>query len=206
MTAPVFINPILPVQLTTPVNLVSHYCDGMVLVSWDETSLLDLNVIGYRLMLKLVRTDGTDSTAFQPLVQIDDVLILNYYEDLNVQEGVTYAYQVTAIGTNNIQSEGRIPSMVTVPVFRPVSVATLNLLKTGEGITVSWEPTIQNEIVTYKVYRMQDGIPPVLLVTLTPEKTICSDTTATRDVVYVYAITCTNSKGIESRIDEWTGL
>jgi fibronectin type 3 domain-containing protein len=206
MTAPVYVNPMLSVNLTTPVNLVTHYRDSLVLVTWDETSMLDPNVVGYRIMRKILTGDGADSTAWQPLVPDNDMVILNYFEDHSVQEGITYQYQVTAIGAGNLQSEGSIPSTVRIPLFRPVSLASIMAGRTSEGIQLSWEKTLQEQIITYKIYRLEEGSPPVMLAALPADQTGFTDRTAIKDVVYLYAVTCTNSKNIESRIDEWTGV
>lgn len=206
MTSPVYVNPILPVQLTTPVNLITHYRDSLVLVTWDETSLIDPNVLGYKLMRKLLKRDGTDSTAYQALIPNEDIVVLNYFEDNSVQEGITYEYKVTAIGTNNQQSEGSISSVITIPVYRPVLLASIMVYRTDEGIVLSWEKTLQQQIAHYKVYRLQEGMPPALLATLSADQTSFLDKNVQKDVVYLYAVTCTNSKNIESRIDEWTGI
>ncbi len=204
MTAPVFVTPILPIQITSPVNLVTHCHDSLVLITWDETTLLDPNVLGYRILRKILNQDGTDSTAYQALIPNQDVVTLNYFEDLAVQEGVSYEYQVIAIGPNNQQSEGSISSIIRIPVFKPMSVASLSVYRTDEGILLNWEKTLQPDIVKYKIYRWQDGQPPAPLAAVEASQTSYLDQTIQKDVVYLYAVTCTNSKNIESRIDEWT--
>jgi fibronectin type 3 domain-containing protein len=204
MTAPLFVTPILPIQITSPVNLVTHCHDSLVLITWDETTLLDPNVLGYRILRKILNQDGTDSTAYQELIPNQDVVTLNYFEDLAVQEGVSYEYQVIAIGPNNHQGEGSISSIIRIPVFKPMSVASLSFYRTDEGILLNWEKTLQPDIVKYKIYRWQDGQPPASLAAVEASQTSYLDQTIQKDVVYLYAVTCTNSKNIESRLDEWT--
>ena len=80
---------------------------------------------------------------------------------------------MTASRSNNQRIEGSISSVITIPVYRPLSLAAITVYRTDEGITISWEPTLQEQIITYKAY--------------------------------LYAVTCTNGKNIESRIDDWTG-
>ncbi len=206
MTEPVYVNPVNTAPLTTPVNLVTHYRDSLVLVAWDETAQIDPNVLGYRLMRKILRPDGTDSTAFGPLAANGDILLLNYFEDRAIKEGVTYAYQVAAIGSAGVQSEGSIPSVITIPLYRPVSLASVAAVRTDREIVLSWEPTRQPDILSYRVYRLQEGSPPVLLATLPAGDSGYTDATVQKDVVYVYAVTCLNARNIESRIVEWTGL
>lgn len=203
MTAPVYVNPILSKPLAAPLNVIARYADGGVMVSWDDATLIDANILAYNLYRKAVKKNGGDSTEFMPVDENTYSHVLNFCFDKTVAEGTSYAYTAEAVGVNNSLSARSIPAQIKIPVFRPVSLAGITAQKTDSGNFVEWQATMQENIVSYKVYRLTDNASPLLLSTLTSDKTSFNDSTAQSGKSSFYAVTCVNAKNIESSIEEW---
>ncbi len=203
MTAPVFINPRLLIPLAVPLGVMAAYHNGGILLSWDDAALMDGNIVAYNVYRKILKQNGSDSLEFQVIDENTYSHMLNFCMDKTVSEGVAYAYAVEAVGVNTTKSAMSMPALIRLPVYRPVSLAGISARNTGSGNTVEWVKTMQENIVRYKVYRLSDNTPPLLLGTLPAETTSFNDVTGPKGISCFYAVTCVNAKNIESSIDEW---
>ena len=77
--------------------------------------------------------------------------------------------------------------------------------KTTGGYRLAWEETEQENIESYKVYRVQENQPPQLLATMKKNETSYFDTVKEDKVIYLYTVTCTGTNGVESEVVQWMG-
>ncbi len=204
MTEAIYVNPILNINLTSPINLITHYSDNQILVTWNDVSEIDNNVIAYKLLRRVINNPNIDKPKFEALIPQNEILTNIYYEDKNVKEGYTYEYQVLALGTNSTQSEPSISSIINIPSYKPVSINSIQVYNTTAGMLINWNKTMQENIKQYKIYRWQNNKSPLLIATLSVDKTSFIDVLYQKDSLNQYAISCVNSNNVESTIENWS--
>ena len=198
---PVYVNPLRNITLTVPLEVATQYGDGRVRVTWEMVDELDKNIVDYRVERRVL-SPGPE-TEFQPIVT--SKVLLNYYEDADVKEGVTYEYRVVSVGAHGMTSEPSLPSRCLVPAEVPISITSLQVHRSKDGYRLVWEKTGQEKVASYKVYRVQADQPPKLLATLKTDETRFFDPMGPDDVVYLYAVTCVGTNGVESEVVQWMG-
>lgn len=200
----VYVTPMRNVRLTAPLNLTTHFADKRVWVSWDMVEEFDQNVKGYRLERRIAPANEADTTQrFEPVRT--NKMLMNYYEDADVKEGVTYEYRLFSQGAHGIESDPSVVSSCLVPAVKPLSISSLQVQKTTGGYRLAWEETEQENIESYKVYRVQENQPPQLLATMKKNETSYFDTVKEDKVIYLYTVTCTGTNGVESEVVQWMG-
>lgn len=200
----VYVTPMRNVRLTAPLNLTTHFADKRVWVSWDMVEEFDQNVKGYRLERRIAPANEADTTQrFEPVRT--NKMLMNYYEDADVKEGVTYEYRLFSIGAHGLESDPSVVSSCLVPAVKPLSISSLQVQKTTGGYRLAWEETEQENIESYKVYRVQENQPPQLLATMKKNETSYFDTVKEDKVIYLYTVTCTGTNGVESEVVQWMG-
>lgn len=200
-TEPVFVNPLRDIPLSVPLNVATRYGDGRVWVTWDPVDDRDENVLDYRVERRTL-TPGSEA-PFEPI--LTSKLLLNYYEDADVKEGVTYEYRVVSVGTHGQESEPSLSSSCLVPAVIPISITSLQVHQARDGYRLAWEKTGQENIASYKVYRVQEGQSPKLLATLKTDETAYFDPMKPDNVIYLYTVTCVGTNGVESEVFQWMG-
>ncbi len=201
----VYVTPDIKLTLETPINLRAKYNDGKILLTWTDVQERDRNILGYNLYRKLLKTDGTDSTALVLINGKSEDNSLNYFDDSTAEEGYTYLYTVESFSIGESKSILSAPAQIEVPVFRPVSISSLNIARTNDGVTISWNRTMQDNIKEYRLYRLTQTSTTVLVTTLPSDTETYLDKNAPKGESCFYALTCVNKKNIESKIDEWVG-
>ena len=200
----VYVTPMRNVRLTAPLNLTTHFADKRVWVSWDMVEEFDQNVKGYRLERRIAPANEADTTQrFEPVRT--NKMLMNYYEDADVKEGLTYEYRLFSQGAHGIESDPSVVSSCLVPAVKPLSISSLQVQKTTGGYRLAWEETEQENIESYKVYRVQENQPPQLLATMKKNETSYFDTVKEDKVIYLYTVTCTGTNGVESEVVQWMG-
>jgi fibronectin type 3 domain-containing protein len=82
-----------------------------------------------------------------------------------------------------------------VPPARPTGVAALG---GADGIEVSWTPSSEADLASYRVYRATPGRAPQVVGEVVPPETVFRDTTAGAGTAYVYTVTALDRAGNES--------
>jgi len=82
-----------------------------------------------------------------------------------------------------------------VPPATPTGVAALG---GPEGVEVSWSPSTDADLATYRVYRQAPGGPRERVGEILPPETSLRDRTAAPGVRYVYTLTTVDTAGNES--------
>lgn len=200
----VYVNPKRNINLSVPLNLNTIFLDGRILVRWVTVDEADNNVKGYRIERREIPQNKADTTAkFQPIET--DKILQNYFEDFAVEEGKTYEYRVISQGVQGLESVPSVISTCHVPAVKPVSIHSLQVLKTAGGYRLAWEKTGQKNIESYKVYRVRENQPPELLATLKADKVSYFDKIPVDKTIYLYAVTCVGKNKMESEIVQWMG-
>jgi len=203
-TEPVHVNPGIAVIPSAPLNLTARYMDGHVLLTWDVPTDPPGTVLGYFIYRKMMKKNGSDSTDFTRIDKETLPVLSNYMEDRDVKEGCAYEYAVQARGMNQVFSPQSMPTHAAVPSFRPVSISSLHVVRTEQGITLDWEKTKQEGISGYRIYRVEADHAASMIASLSPDKTTYTDNAVNDDGHYFYAITCVSDSNIESRTEDWT--
>ncbi|TAL71108.1 MAG: hypothetical protein EPN82_00385 [Bacteroidetes bacterium] len=201
----VYISPEIKITLETPLNLRAKYNFGSVLLTWTDVQERDKNIIGYNLYRKILKSDGTDSAAFILINGKSEDNSMNYYDDSTAEEGMKYLYSVESFSVGESKSTLSAPAVIEVPIFRPVSISSLNVARIKEGVMLKWNRTMQENIKEYRIYRLTQSKDAVVVTTLSSESESYLDKNAPVGESCFYAITCINKKNFESKIDDWVG-
>ncbi|MBI5325933.1 MAG: hypothetical protein HZB41_11790 [Ignavibacteriae bacterium] len=201
----VFVSPEISISLETPLNLRAKYNFGSILLTWSDVAEIDKNIIGYKLYRKILKADGSDSTSFVVVNGKAEDNSMNYFEDSTAEEGLTYLYAVESYSIGTSKSNLSAPAIIEIPVFRPVSISSLNVARIKEGVMLKWNKTMQENIKEYRLYRLTEKKDAVLVTTLKSETESFLDKNAPVGESCFYALTCVNKKNIESKIDDWFG-
>ena len=82
-------------------------------------------------------------------------------------------------------------------VFPPATPQGVAALAAGGVVDVSWSPSSEADLATFRVYRATDG-PPERLAELPAAETRYRDETAATGVPYTYTVTAVDKDGNES--------
>lgn len=199
-----YINPQSNQILPTPMNLRAINQDGKILLAWEESLLNNLEVRGYNVYRKILKNDGTDSTEFQKLPNSIENEANNFFVDSTLSEGINYLYAIEAIGFNGNKSSLSAPTKIYIPKSRPVSIQSIYWGFSEKGVFLQWEKTLQKSIVAYNIYRLKENEKPIKIASIKSDITEFFDNDILEDAPTFYAITCVDTKGNESEIEEWT--
>jgi len=191
------------IHLPTPMNLSAKFQDGNVLLIWDINDIENIDIFGYRIFRKLLKKDGSDSTDFIEIKRPNTEQSLNYFTDSSCTNGNTYLYSVQAISANNSQSHLSAPAQIYIPKFKPLSISSCQITKEQDGFYLQWEPTLQDDIKSYKIYRIENNEKYVLIAEINSKQTNYFDKYKSNAPIVFYTITCINNQNIESDITEW---
>lgn len=123
------------------------------------------------------------------------------HKDASVAPGDTWCYVVRAVAGGTEPLVESLPSSeacVSVrDVFAPAPPAGVAALAAGGVVDVSWSPSGEADLASYRVYRAADGAPQKLG-EVPGTETRFRDETATVGVVYHYTVTAVDQEGNES--------
>ena len=143
--------------------------------------------MGYRLERRIAPANEANTTQRFETVHTENAL-MNYYEDADVKEGVTYEYRLFSQGAHGIESDPSVVLSCFVLVVKPLSISSLQVQKTTGGYRLAWEETEQENIESYKVYRVQENQPPQLLAKMKKNETSYFDTVKEDKMIYLYSV------------------
>jgi hypothetical protein len=128
-------------------------------------------------------------------------LTSNTYEDRSVSLGERWCYIAgTVISTEPVveslrSNEACVAVRDIVPPAAPTGVAVLG---GAEGVEVSWSPSTDADLATYRVYRQTPAGPRERVGDVAPPETSLRDSTAAPGARYVYTVTAVDTAGNES--------
>ncbi len=122
------------------------------------------------------------------------------FEDKTVSLGQRWCYQVgTVVSTEPViesarSNEACVSVQDIVPPAAPSGVAAVGA---AEGVDVSWSPSTESDLASYRVYRTAEGKTERVGEVAAPE-TSFRDTTAAAGTRYTYTVTAVDKAGNES--------
>jgi hypothetical protein len=131
-------------------------------------------------------------------------LTVKAFEDRSVALGQRWCYAVaTVVSTEPVvesvrSNEACVSVRDIVPPASPTGVAALG---GPDGVEVSWSPSSETDLASYRVYRAPaEGGPRQRLGEVTPPETALRDATAAPGARYVYTVTAVDGAGNESPV------
>lgn len=83
-------------------------------------------------------------------------------------------------------------------VFPPAAPTGVAVLVRDDGVEVSWSPSLEADLASYRVYRSAAGAPPARLGEVPAPETVLLDAAAPRGAPLVYTVTAVDRDGNES--------
>jgi Fibronectin type III domain len=129
-------------------------------------------------------------------------IVTNAFEDRTVSIGQRWCYVVaTVVSTEPVVESARsneacVSVRDIVPPGSPTGVAALG---SPDGVEVSWTPSTDGDLASYRVYREAAGGPRERLGQVAPPETSWKDSTAARGTRYTYTVTAVDRAGNESK-------
>jgi len=126
----------------------------------------------------------------------------NAFEDKTVSLGQRWCYVVgTVVSTEPVaestrSNEACVSIVDIIPPAPPGGVAALG---GPDGVEVSWSPSTEPDLATYRVYREAPGGPRERIGEVAPPETSLHDATAAAGARYTYTVTAIDRAGNESR-------
>ena len=195
--------PALPI----PTNLNAVYRDNQVELYWDNLSLKNHLITGYRIFR---RTENDHGETVSSNKRINNNLTgygINSYTDTTVQEGFHYFYTVESVGLDSENvSAPSLEAGVIIPLQLPLAPGQLRLMNTTGGVLVQWTTPMDNSIKNIRILRAEKGGSMKPVITLDPGTSEWVDKNVSPDKVYFYQAVSVDAKGRQSKPDEPLGI
>ena len=198
--------PLSDVEVASPAYLTAEYENGAVNLLWDDLAGTNPEIIGYMLYRRVAEPGGSQELPYA--LVMDGFLHpeVNHFSDTLVVPGSRYEYMVKSVDNSNRESTGGASVLISVgrPVLLPPSL--LMVSPDSDAVVLEWEAPGQEGIVSYRVYRYERGLKPVLLASLPADSDSYSDTSTQPGKLYFYYLTSVGADGTESAPGEETGI
>ncbi len=136
---------------------------------------------------------------FHPLT--DSILQFNQnsFTDNTIETNNDYEYAVVSLDMFGGKSEMSNSFRINNLPGRPLSPAGLQAIVMKNEVKLKWEPSLQEDIVEYKVYRQKRNSEPEFLGSVKSNfKPEITDKGITKDELYFYFVTTVNKFDVES--------
>jgi fibronectin type III domain protein len=125
----------------------------------------------------------------------------NAFEDRAVSLGEQWCYVIaTAVSTEPVVESARSnEACVSVrDIVPPAAPSGAAALPRADAIEISWSPSADADLASYRVYRQAPGGPRERVGEVAPPETSLRDTGALPGIAYVYTVTAVDRAGNES--------
>jgi hypothetical protein len=169
--------------------IVLNSTDSTILLSWSPKA--HPNLKGYDLY-------RSSKSGEYPSSPINSVVIQDtFFLDKGIVEGDTYYYAVSCV--SQAGKTGKKSEEIVILAGQPNPPSGLSAFADKEEICLSWRPNLEKDVVAYRIYRKEEGgeyefIKGIGLSGL--DSSYC-DRTIENGVVYYYAVSAVDSKGLE---------
>ncbi len=171
-----------------PKNVIIKEDDGMVELRWQYEPGFSYNLYRY--------DDG-----IYPLFPVNaKPLTSGYYLDTGLENGTKYHYELRKESSKGgIHREGRGLKFEATPkdIVAPLPPVAVNAERTAEGVRITWEEDVLDDIRGYNVFRITDGVKEQLNTGPVPEGTFL-DRTPPGTRYTSYSVTAIDMAGNES--------
>jgi fibronectin type 3 domain-containing protein len=126
----------------------------------------------------------------------------NAFEDKTVLLGQRWCYVVGTVVSTEPVAESALSNeacVSVVDIIAPAAPSGVAALGGPDGVEVSWSPSTEPDLVTYRVYREAPGGPRERVGEVAPPETSLRDATAAPGARYNYTVTAIDRAGNESK-------
>lgn len=189
--------------INSPKDLKGYSLEGKVFLYWENLFEKDETIEGYRVYR---RNAGDIKNDF---IALFDTLISpkqNNFVDTSATEGKNYEYSVKAFdifGNESALSSSIKISTTETPILPPSGLTAVNM---DNGIMISWQPALQENISKYRIYRYERGVEPKLISSVTKDVSEYLDKSVSEGSLYFYFVSAVNANGIESIPSDEVGI
>lgn len=178
----------------TPSRVSARLYNNSILIMWDNMYKTNPYLAGYNVYRK-EKKEKEYRLLNNEVVRNSQ----NSYIDTNITAGEEFSYIVESVDVFSNKSGKCNPVSVVLHSSEPVSASGIKLYNLGEGISISWDEVIQENLVSYKVYRYGEKDEPKLIHTSKPEERTYLDKDVIKDQLYIYYVTSQDKYGNESQ-------
>ncbi len=169
-------------------------------IFWEDTKKSDSLVAGYLVSRRTEDGAGTDLSPFFTLAGNNELYVSNYFLDQTSMYGKIYTYRLQSRGTDSLMvSEGK-QITVSLQGNTPLPPFGLECEAQKGGNLLTWIPIVYKGIQTYKIYKAQEGMSPILVITLPAAATEFFDKSSTGAHYYISSCNATGVESVMSKV------
>jgi fibronectin type 3 domain-containing protein len=191
----VYIRPNITITLSPPLDLKGSFRDSVVQLYWENIYILMPSLDGYR----IYRKENGSAKDFQPLFDSLISAKQNNFIDSSILIGKSYEYAVQSVdiyGNKSTLSSSLLIQGEPIIVLPP---AGIKAQKSGDGILISWDEPVRQNIKDYKIYRYERGKEVELISSVSiKEKPEYLDKNITAGNLYFYFLKSVDTTNAES--------
>jgi fibronectin type 3 domain-containing protein len=123
------------------------------------------------------------------------------YRDATIAPGERWCYVVRTVVSSEpvVESANSAEACVdSKDVFPPAAPTGVAVLVGADAVEVSWSPSLEADLASYRVYRAAAGAAPTRVGEVAAPETSFRDASAPRGVPLVYTVTAVDRDGNES--------
>ncbi|NBI31136.1 hypothetical protein ERL59_19570 [Chengkuizengella sp. YPA3-1-1] len=169
---------------TPPTNVVATLNNSLISISWNEVVDSDYYTI------KRSTTSGGPHTI------IANEVTTTSYDDININNGTTYYYMVSAVNDVGESENSNEVSILTIPN----APSGFTAISGSSEVQLSWDDSIGAE--SYNIKRSTSVGGPYTIIVNDITKTSYTDTTVENGTTYYYVVSAVNSSGESENTNE----
>lgn len=197
------VSPLLKTIIPSPKQLKGYALDGKVFLYWENIFEKDETIDGYRVYRRKV---GDPKIEF---IAVFDSLLSpkqNNFIDTSVNEGSDYEYAVKTVdifGNESDLSSSIKINISEIPILPPTGLKAINL---DDGIMISWQTTLQENIKEFRIFRYERGNEPIQVGIVNSDVNALLDKSAIKGNLYFYFVQAVNTSGKLSTPSDELGI
>ena len=207
LTDTIYVRPDIEVSLRSPLEMKGYDRDSVVQLYWENLYETTPTLDGY---LVYRRESGVTETNEEELTSLTDSLLSpkqNNFIDTLILHGKSYEYFVQAVDIYGNKSPLDNYVLVNTKKVVVLPPAGIKAQKSDEGILISWNEPVQQNIKEYKIYRYQRGEKEKLISSVpVEEKPEYLDKDVSVENLYFYYLKSVNNENLESSPSKEIGI
>jgi fibronectin type 3 domain-containing protein len=189
--------------INSPKQLKGYSLDGKVFLYWENLFEKDETIEGYKVFRR-----NADDVRDGFTVLFDTLLPpkQNNFVDTTSSEGNDYEYTVKAVdilGNESDLSSSIKINIPEIPILPPSGLTAVNM---DNGIMISWQPPLQENIKEFKIFRYERGNEPLQIGLVNSDVNEFIDKSGINGNLYFYFVSAVSENGKESQPSEELGI
>ncbi len=186
-----------------PKQLKGYELDGKVFIYWENLFEKDETIEGYKVFRRKVDDNKNEFIAlFDSLLPPKQ----NNFVDTSVVEGSNYEYAVKTLDIFGNESDFSSSIKIYIPEIPILPPTGLTAVNVDNGVLITWQPVLQENIKEYEIYRYERGIEPKQIGSVNSDVNELVDKSVISGNLYFYFISVTSSEGKESAPSDELGI